>query len=69
MGSPFKGAEDYLAATGTIDSFTGHPLSATIVLVLRLGVDLLVSLQGLHDHALKMSAWRPESQPRAAKVT
>jgi hypothetical protein len=34
MGSPFKGAEDYLAATGTIDSFTGHPLSATIALVL-----------------------------------
>jgi hypothetical protein len=34
MGSPFKGAEDYLAATGTIDSFTGHPMTATIALVL-----------------------------------
>lgn len=34
MGSPFKGAEDYIAATGTIDSFTGHPLTATIALVL-----------------------------------
>jgi hypothetical protein len=34
MGSPFKGAEDYLAATGTIDSFTGHPLVATIVIIL-----------------------------------
>jgi hypothetical protein len=34
MGSPFKGAEEYLAATGTIDSFTGHPMSATIALVL-----------------------------------
>jgi hypothetical protein len=34
MGSPFKGAKDYLAATATIDSFTGHPLSATITLIL-----------------------------------
>jgi hypothetical protein len=34
MGSPFKGAEDYIAATGTIDSFTGHPTTAAIVLVL-----------------------------------
>jgi hypothetical protein len=34
MGSPFKGAEDYLAATGPIHSFTGHPASATITLIL-----------------------------------
>jgi hypothetical protein len=34
MGSPFKGADDYLAATGTIHSFTGHPVTATITLIM-----------------------------------
>jgi hypothetical protein len=34
MGSPFKGATDYLAATGRIDSFSGHPLTATITLII-----------------------------------
>ncbi len=34
MGSPFKGADDYLAATGTFHSFVGHPATATVTLIL-----------------------------------
>jgi hypothetical protein len=38
MGSPFKGAKDYLAATGPIHSFAGHPTLATITLVIAAGL-------------------------------
>lgn len=34
MGSPFKTAAEYLAATGRLDSFVGHPLSVTITLII-----------------------------------
>jgi hypothetical protein len=34
FGSPFKGAEDYVAATGTLHSFTNYPGSATVTLIL-----------------------------------
>lgn len=33
MGTPFKTAEEYIAATGTLHSFTGHPGTATAFLV------------------------------------
>ena len=36
MGSPFKGAQAYLDATGTLHSFTGHPATVTVVLILSL---------------------------------
>jgi hypothetical protein len=34
MGSPFKTATEYLNATGTLHSFTGHPGLTTVVLIL-----------------------------------
>lgn len=34
MGSPFKGAEDYIAATGTLHSFTNHPSAAAATLII-----------------------------------
>lgn len=34
MGSPFSTAAEYLAATGPLHSFVGHPTSATISLVI-----------------------------------
>jgi hypothetical protein len=34
MGSPFKDAAEYLAATGPYHSFVGHPTSATVVLAI-----------------------------------
>lgn len=34
MGSPFKTADDYINATGTLHSFTGHPGLSTIFLVI-----------------------------------
>ena len=40
MGSPFKTAADYINATGTVHSFTGHPGSVTLVLVLSAAVTL-----------------------------
>jgi hypothetical protein len=40
MGSPFKTAEDYLNATGTLHSFTGHPGTTTVVLILSALVTL-----------------------------
>ena len=38
MGSPFKTAQAYLDATGTLHSFTGHPVSVTIVLLLSIAL-------------------------------
>ena len=32
MGSPFKTATDYLNATGTLHSFTGHPGTTAVFL-------------------------------------
>ena len=40
MGSPFKTAADYLNATGTLHSFTGHPGSASLTLALSVIVTL-----------------------------
>jgi hypothetical protein len=40
MESPFKTADDYLNATGTLHSFTGHPGSATLMLILSVLVTL-----------------------------
>ena len=34
MGSPFKDAQAYLDATGTLHSFTGHTATATVFLIL-----------------------------------
>ncbi len=34
MGSPFKTADAYVNATGSLHSFTGHPTSAAIALAL-----------------------------------
>lgn len=34
MGSPFKTADEYINATGTVHSFTGHPASAAVTLVI-----------------------------------
>ena len=34
MGSPFKDAAEYLNATGTLHSFTGHPGTATAFLII-----------------------------------
>ena len=34
MGLPFKTAQAYLDATGTLHSFTGHPATVTVVLIL-----------------------------------
>jgi len=33
MGSPFKTAEEYIGASGTIHSFTGHPAAVAFCLV------------------------------------
>jgi hypothetical protein len=34
MGSPFAGADDYLATTGAFHSFVNHPGTATAVLIM-----------------------------------
>jgi hypothetical protein len=34
MGSPFKTADEYINATGTLHSFTGHPVSVGITLAI-----------------------------------
>lgn len=38
MGSPFKGAEDYLAATGAFHSFVDHPTTAAIAIILSVAL-------------------------------
>lgn len=38
MGSPFKTANDYLNATGTLHSFTGHPVTTTITLIIAVAL-------------------------------
>ena len=34
MGSPFKDANAYINATGTLHSFTGHPAAVTTCMVI-----------------------------------
>ena len=34
MGSPFSTAEEYIAATGTLHSFSGHPTTVAVALVI-----------------------------------
>ena len=34
MGSPFKTAQAYLDATGTLHSFTGHSATVAVVLII-----------------------------------
>lgn len=34
MGTPFKNAADYLAATGPVHSFVGHPTSVSVTLAI-----------------------------------
>ena len=38
MGSPFATADEYLNATGTLHSFTGHPGTATVFLVISVAL-------------------------------
>jgi len=38
MGSPFATAQAYLDATGTLHSFTGHPTTAAVFLILSVAV-------------------------------
>jgi hypothetical protein len=38
MGSPFKTADQYLNATGTLHSFTGHPAMVGICLVISVAL-------------------------------
>lgn len=38
MGSPFKTANDYLNATGTLHSFTGHPATVTVTLIISVAL-------------------------------
>ena len=38
MGSPFTSAQAYLDATGTLHSFTGHPVTAAVFIVLSVAV-------------------------------
>jgi hypothetical protein len=40
MGSPFKTADEYINATGTLHSFTGHP--ASVVICMAISVALTV---------------------------
>lgn len=44
MGSPFKTADEYVNATGTLHSFTGHPTSVAITL----GLSVLVTIYFLY---------------------
>jgi hypothetical protein len=38
MGSPFNTAEEYLGATGPMHSFTAHPATATVFLLISLAL-------------------------------
>jgi hypothetical protein len=38
MGSPFNSAQAYLDATGTLHSFTGHPGTAAVFVVLSVAL-------------------------------
>jgi len=40
MGSPFKTANDYLNATGTLHSFTGHPVTVGVTLVISVALTI-----------------------------
>jgi len=50
MGSPFKTAAEYLDATGTLHSFTGHPGSASLALALSVAVTLYFLYKGFTIH-------------------
>jgi hypothetical protein len=38
MGSPFKTADEYINATGTLHSFTGHPVTVGITLAISVAL-------------------------------
>jgi len=38
MGSPFNSAQAYLDTHGTLHSFTGHPATAAVFIILSLAV-------------------------------
>jgi hypothetical protein len=40
MGSPFKTADDYLNATGTLHSFTGHPVTTGVALAISVALTI-----------------------------
>jgi hypothetical protein len=40
MGSPFKTADDYVNATGTLHSFTGHPVTTGVTLVISVALTI-----------------------------
>jgi hypothetical protein len=50
MGSPFKTAQDYLNATGTLHSFTGHPGTATIFLLISVALTIYFLVKSFTIH-------------------
>lgn len=47
MGSPFKTATEYLNATGTLHSFTGHAALTTVVLIVGVLLTLYFLVKSL----------------------
>jgi hypothetical protein len=50
MGSPFKTADDYLNATGTLHSFTGHPGTAAVFLAISAGLTVFFLIKSFTMH-------------------
>jgi hypothetical protein len=50
MGSPFKTADDYLNATGTLHSFTGHPGTVAVFLVIAAGLTIYTLVKSYQIH-------------------
>lgn len=55
MGSPFANAQDYINATGLVDSFAGHPLAATVCLILSVIVTIYFLYKTFTIHAERES--------------
>ena len=51
MGSPFANAQDYINATGLVDSFAGHPVAATVCLILSVVVTVYFLYKTFTIHA------------------
>jgi hypothetical protein len=50
MGSPFKTAAEYLNATGTLHSFTGHPVTAGVFLAIGAGLTVWFLVKAFTIH-------------------
>ena len=50
MGSPFKTAAEYLNATGTLHSFTGHPVTTGVFLVIGVGLTVWFLIKSFTIH-------------------